>query len=114
VLVNYDACLGLSLLLGGAAAGVQFVLAFTPRFSVLTLGNAVLLAGVFAPLTTNRLDLGTQVGGWLLLGNCLCFFLLMGRWATSCPSAKAGRPALASLSGLLAFGLHLFVFAACP
>ena len=112
--MSYDGCVGLSLLLGGAAAGVQFILAFTPRFSVLTLGNAVLLAGVFIPQATNRLDLGTQVGAWLLLGNCLCFFLLMGRWAAASPSAKAGRPALASLFGLLAFGLHLSVFAAMP
>jgi hypothetical protein len=112
--MGYDFCLGWSLLLAGAAATVQFLLSFTPRFSVLTLANALLLAGVFVPVATNRLDLGTQAGGWLLLGNCLCFFLLMGRWAASPPSAKAGRPALASLFGLLAFGLHLFVFAACP
>jgi hypothetical protein len=111
--MSYDFCLFGSLYLAYAAAVLQFVLAFTPRFSVLTLGNALLLATVYAPLATDRLDLGSQVGFGLWFGNLVFVFVLFARWSAG-DSARAGLPVLGSLVGLAAFGLHVFVFASIP
>jgi hypothetical protein len=112
--MSYDFCLFGSLYLAYAAAVLQLVLAFTPRFSVLTLGNALLLATAYAPLATNRLDLGSRVGFGLWLGNLVFVFVLFARWAAAGDSARAGLPVLGSLLGLAAFGLHVFVFASVP
>src|SRR5436190_1889290 len=106
----YSFCLFSPLSLCVLAAMAQLVAAFAPRFSLLALGNALLLLTVFTPLATNRLDLGTRVGCYLLLGNLLFCFLLMLRWGRNPTLPHAGTPAIISLIGLIAFGLHVLMF----
>jgi len=103
-----------SLALGFAAAILQFILALTPRISLVALGNAVLLFLVFAPLATDKGGEGTQLGIWLWLGNLLFFLILLARWTQDGFSKKTGPPVLGSLVGLLAFGFHVFVFSSPP
>jgi hypothetical protein len=111
---SYECLLFSSLYLACAAAVCQLVLAFIPRFSVIALGNGLLLTTVFVPLATNQLSLGTQIGTWLWFGNVCFYLLLLARWTVSPEAARAYLPMLGSLFGMLTFGLHVFLFAACP
>ena len=107
-------CLSCTLALAYVAAAAQAVLAFVPRFSALTLVNALLLATAFVPLATNKRTLGTRIGGWLWVGNLVCFALLFARSATYNFDRKTALPASVSLCGLLAFGCHVVIFMAVP
>ena len=110
----YSLLVFVSLVVVASAALAQFVLAFVPRFSVVTLGNAVLLALVWVPLATNSLVLGTRVGWCLFGGSVVCFLVLLVRWAEERGIGKTGPHVLTSLLGLLAFGFHVFLFSATP
>jgi hypothetical protein len=112
--VTYDFCLFTTLLLAYLAAALQVTLAFTPRFSPVALANAMLLMTVLFPLLSNQLSLGTQVGCWLWVGNGLISFILLAQWAGRGMTWRDSLPVLGSLFGLVAFGLHVFVFANTP
>jgi hypothetical protein len=113
-LITYDGCLFSSLAYTCAAALVLFLAAFRPRFSLITLGNALLLSTVFVPYATNRLTIGTRVGWALWSANFFFFLVLLVRWTVPPNSQQPGLPVLVSLLGLVLYGLHVFVFSAVP
>jgi hypothetical protein len=107
--MDYGSCLFFT-----AAAGLLFVLAFTPKFSAVTLANALLLATAFVPLATDRLDVGTGAGWLLWQGNAALCVALLVPWAVPGYPGGGGRRVLVSLLGLTAFGVHDFLFMATP
>jgi len=110
---TYDGCLYSSLAIPLLSAVWLVFLAFKPRFSLMVLGNAILLLTVFAPLATNRLSLGTRIGVAFWLADLLLFLVMLARSAMQ-NSRRDALAVLASLLGLVGYGLHVLVFSAVP
>jgi hypothetical protein len=111
-LMDYSTLLDTSRAIPLIAAFGQVMLAFLPKFSPVPLGSAILLSTVVAPTMIDRLALGTQVGGYLLLANCIYLGVLVARWNKV--GGSAGVSLLVGLFGCVAFGYHVLVFAAIP
>jgi hypothetical protein len=95
-------------------ASAQLLLGVYPRLSVIGIGNAAMLFTVVAPLLINSLTLGTQVGTWLWFGNVVCFSIMLVSLAIKATAGQDARRLLFSGLGLVSFGIHVFIFAACP
>jgi hypothetical protein len=126
--MSYDVFLYSTLYLAYVAATCQFLASFIPKFSPVSLVNALLLSTAYLPLaiawcgsflqfgawlSIDSYSLGCRAGIGLCLANYTCSLALGGEWVRT-ERKEGGVPAIFSTLGLVAFCIHVFIFAACP